>query len=179
MILHTLGPAATDSAHAAAAYLSTHPQFTVQLHPSFTAIYDQLNHLAGDYLLIPASYQSPTGLSWGQLHYRTLAQLQLIDGFVFELAPMAVAHYQGRTTKLAYSHPATADLLRQFLPPEIQIKACSSKVVAANQFLLDGEYVLTSQELLPTKQAIKILKTIHTPMLWSVYQILPMKGSTS
>lgn len=54
MILHTLGPAVTDSAHAAAAYLSTHPQFTVQLHPSFTAIYDQLNHLAGDYLLIPA-----------------------------------------------------------------------------------------------------------------------------
>lgn len=170
MKLHTLGPAETDSAAAAAQYCQTHPALQVAYHPSFEELYAHLTKYRGDQLLVPAAYQSPVGLSWGQLHYRYLAALTLVDGFLYELAPLVLAELPTRANQRAYVHPANADLLRQLIPTA-EICLCPSKITAADQFLADGRYVITSQAALPAHLPLRIHQRWTVPMLWSVYLI--------
>ena len=119
---------------------------------------------------MPAAYQSPAGLSWGQLHYRYLAALTLVDGFLYELAPLVLAELPTRANQRAYVHPANADLLRQLIPTA-EICLCPSKITATDQFLADGRYVITSQAALPAHLPLRIHQRWTVPMLWSVYLI--------
>ncbi|MGX7775111.1 hypothetical protein ACWNPI_08540 [Limosilactobacillus fermentum] len=90
MRLHTSGPEQTDSYAAANAYFAGNKiAGQIILHDSFAAIYDHLADLTGDYLIVPAAYQSSEHESWGQLHYRHLTDLTLIDSLVTTLDPLA------------------------------------------------------------------------------------------
>lgn len=173
MIIHTLGGKKTDSYAAARYYLNQdghHGQ--IVMHPSFEEIYDHLPAYVGDYLVVPAAFRNQTGESWGDLHYRYLDQLDLADSFITQLDPMVMAQ-RPASQAIAYSHAATASLLKSLLPPNVQIKLAPSKVAAYQNFLRDGRYVMTSQKLIdPTIKDIQVLKKLPAKMLWSLYRII-------
>lgn len=173
MIIHTLGGKQTDS-YAAACYYLDHSgrDGKIVLHPSFEEIYDQLASYRGDYLLVPAAFRSQDGASWGDLHYRYLDHLDLVNSFITRLDPMVVAQ-RPAAQDIAYSHAATASLLKSLLPPNVELRLAPSKVAAYRSFLQDGHYVLTSQKLLdPARKDIQVLKKLPAKMLWSLYRII-------
>ncbi|WP_367341239.1 hypothetical protein [Limosilactobacillus sp.] len=173
MIIHTLGGKQTDSYAATRHYLDQKRiDGKIVLHPSFEEIYDQIAAFAGDYLLVPAAFRSQSGSSWGDLHYKYLTHLDLVDSFITKLDTMVVAK-RSAPRAIAYSHAATASLLKSLLPSDVELRLAPSKVAAYQAFLHDGRYVLTSQKLLGSSlQDIQILKKLPAKMLWSLYRII-------
>lgn len=174
MLIHTLGPAETDSYAAAQHYCQTHPKehAHVFLHASFEEVLTQLTaYRGGAYLLLPAAFKSKMlKLSWGELHYDLLDQLQLIDCFIYQLAPLVIIENQTRLTGIAYSHAATAKLLAKTVTPQ-KIKCCASKYLAYQQFLQDGQYVLTNQKNVELHSDDRIIAHFKPDMVWCLYQI--------
>lgn len=170
MLIHTLGPEETDSATAAQSYLAHHPG-QLQLHTSFEELLRRLRNFAGDYLLLPTAFHGnqTLPLSWGQVHYRYLDQLELKEAFVTELDEMVILENIARPTGLAYSHPATADLLAQTVKAEIQFSP--SKYQAYQAYQKNGRYVLTSRKLVDLRPSERILKRFQVKMIWSLYLI--------
>ena len=172
MRLHTLGPQQTDSFAAAEEYLAKKKLAgQIVLHSSFEAIYQQLQEMAGDYLIIPAAFESKMHESWGQLHYRYLERLNLVDSIITRLDPLVLCAKDNPEKIVAYTHPATEELLRNNLPEKAAIKLSPSKYQAYQEFMQDGAYVLTSQKLIEAGHDVRIIKTFNTSMLWSIYQI--------
>lgn len=170
MILHTLGPEATDSNAAAKWYAKQHSEIKIQLHDNFLAV---LNHLAdyqGDEILIPMAYQDANGNSLGDYHYRLLGKMQLVDVFLTDLNPIVVLEKQSTSHKL-YTHPATMAIAKQY-QNDNQIELADSKYVAYQNYQKDGKLVITNQKNLHTLSPNeKILQTIHSKMGWCVYRI--------
>lgn len=172
MRVHTLGPQQTDSYAAAKKYLSTKMiAAQIILHPSFEAIYRHLAEWADDYMIVPAAFASASHESWGQLHYRHLAELRLVDSIITELDPLVLCAKNNPDKMVAYTHPATEQLLRDNLPEKATIRLSPSKFQAYQSFLADGAYTLTSQKLVAAEPKIQIIKTFPAAMLWSIYQI--------
>ncbi|ANZ57492.1 hypothetical protein BGL34_06140 [Fructilactobacillus lindneri] len=171
MKLHTLGPAATDSNAAAEYYqnIEITQSIQIELHQSYEEILHNLRQYRGDYLLIPAAFQSITGLSWGQTHYRYLDQLQLRKTFIHQLNPLVLVKKQGNNAQIGYTHAATADLLRQLCPELQEIRLCDSKFQAYQRYLKDGDVVLTNQKNLTKND--HLVQKLEVPMIWCLYYI--------
>lgn len=104
MIIHTLGPGETDSYQAAVTYIRKRKlNAEIILHPSFEEIYRQLEQLRDDYLIIPAAFRNQQGDSWGDLHYRYIKQLNLVDSLVTELDPLVLLQREKTSSLVAYT----------------------------------------------------------------------------
>ncbi|MCH3922623.1 amino acid biosynthesis protein [Limosilactobacillus sp.] len=173
MIIHTLGPEQTDSYAAALVYQHQHSVADCQivLHPSFDALYHHLADYPSDYLLVPAAYRSRAGLSWGDLHYRYLNQLTLVDSLITQLDPLVLVQDPQRARAVVYTHAATADLARQHLPGNVRLELAPSKYLAYQAFRRYGGYALVSQKLVDPTAGVRILQHFPARMLWSVYLI--------
>ncbi|WP_076459490.1 hypothetical protein [Limosilactobacillus caccae] len=171
MRLHTLGPRQTDSYAAAKEYLAKQKNAgEIILHRSFAEIYGHLASLRGDYMIVPAAYQNNDQEGWGQLHYRYFSQLELVDGIVTTLSPLVLCEKDARE-EIAYTHPATVELIRQYCGENTLVRLSSSKVDAYHDFLVDGRYVITSKKLIKPADNVTIIKSFNTRMLWAIYQI--------
>lgn len=171
MIIHTLGNEQTDSYAASRQYLNTHHQSgNIILHDSFEEIYQHLADYPGQYLIVPAAFRSRTGASWGTMHYRNIDRLELVDAFITQLAPMVIAK-RPNPQPIAYTHAATADLLRRSLPDSVVIKTAPSKYQAYQDFKENGQYVLTSKKLLINDPSVQIIRELRVKMMWSLYRI--------
>lgn len=173
MIIHTLGPKETDS-NAAAQYFVQNilkQSAKIALHPSFEELFTKMEQFGGDFLLIPTAFSSKTlNLSWGQWHYRNLEQLILKDAFIFKLGEMVLLKNRQRSTGIAYTHAALADLLQQYVP-QAKIKCTASKYLAYQKYLIDGQFVLTNEKNIKLQSNEKIIKRFSPRMIWAVYQI--------
>lgn len=170
MILHTLGPEATDSNAAAVWYAKQHPKVKIQLHANFLAILNHLDEYQGDEILIPMAYQDAEGNSLGDYHYRLLGKMQLVATFLTELNPIVVLENQSQSHKL-YTHPATLEIAKQY-QRDFEIELADSKYTAYQNYQKDGKLVITNQKNIHTLAPNeKILQTIHSKMGWCVYQI--------
>ncbi|WP_225422761.1 amino acid biosynthesis protein [Lactiplantibacillus garii] len=132
MVIHTLGPAATDSFAAAEHYnqVKYAGQATVCGHPSFEEILTTLAGYHGDELVIPAAFKSSTlKAGWGDIHYALLEQLTLRDCFMTVLDPIVVVQRIGADNRIGYTHAATAQLLERVVS-HVSVQTCASKYLA-------------------------------------------------
>lgn len=175
--IHTLGPAATDSCQAAQYYIKhylkkqTQQSVRVVLHPSFEKLFEQFSLLANDLLVIPAAFCSrKLNLTWGEWHYRNLSKLELQDSFIYPLAPMVLLENMASTSQIAYTHAALSDLILQFIQPQ-KLRCSASKYAAYQEYLVDGQYVLTNEKNVKLRSTEKVLQRFTPQMVWTVYQI--------
>ena len=172
MIIHTLGPGETDSYQAAVTYIRKRKlNAEIILHPSFEEIYRQLEQLRDDYLIIPAAFRNQQGDSWGDLHYRYIKQLNLVDSLVTELDPLVLLQREKTSSLVAYTHAATIELVRESVDEQVKIVTVPSKYVAYRLFINNGRYVLTSRKFIRLMSGVKVKQEYATQMLWGVYQI--------
>ncbi|WP_057875351.1 hypothetical protein [Liquorilactobacillus aquaticus] len=173
MIIHTLGPQETDSNDAAHYYLDRNTSIKAQiiLHNSYEEIINTFPKYRNEFFLVPTAFKSAKfNMSWGELHYRYLSQLILKDCFLHSLNPLVVLENCGQKNGIAYSHPATAQLLITHVQPS-QIRYCPSKYLAYQQYLQDGQYSLTNERNISLSSNEKILARYESQMIWSLYQI--------
>lgn len=175
--LHTLGPKKTDSYQAAKFYQQNHIEDSLQieLHTNFEEIYANLANYTDDYFLIPVAFCSRIlgNLSFGQLHYRYLKRLKTIDSFIFALNPLICIENSAISTKKAYTHAATADLLKEICPDADEIITCASKYEAYQRYKVDGQFVLTNENnILELSKKEVIHARLPVEMIWCVYQIV-------
>lgn len=171
MIIHTLGNEQTDSYVAASQYLSRQANpGRIVLHPSFEELYQTAENYPHELMIVPAAFQSKHGASWGTMHYQNIDKLELIDCFITQLAPMVIAKRKYEST-IAYTHAATADLLKRNIPDNVVIRKEASKYLAYRAFWKNGQYVLTSKKFFSPTDQVQIIKEIKVKMLWSVYRI--------
>lgn len=177
MRIHTLGPAATDSSQAAQYYvehyladqLKTSTQ--IVLHSSFEQLFSQLQQLKDDFLVIPTAFRSAkSGMSWGQWHYRNLTVLDLQTAFVYPLNSLVLLENTASVSNIAYTHAALTDLMGQYIKPKV-VRCSASKYAAYQQYLVDGQYVLTNEKNVRLRPTEKILQRFSPQMVWAVYQI--------
>lgn len=172
MIIHTLGPRETDSYQAAMTYIRKRKlNAKIILHPSFEEIYQQLEGLRDDYLIVPAAFRNQQGDSWGDLHYRYIKQLNLVDSLVTELDPLVLLQREKTASLVAYTHAATIELVRENIDEQIKIVTVPSKYTAYQQFLNNGRYVLTNRKFIRLVNGIKVKQEYAAQMLWGIYQI--------
>ncbi|KRL00864.1 hypothetical protein [Liquorilactobacillus capillatus] len=173
MIIHTLGPQETDSNDAAQYYIQHNALSKAQivLSASYTDIINALPQYQNDFLLIPTAFKSVAlNLTWGELHYQYLDQLELKDCFIHRLNPLVMIEHCQRKSGIAYSHPATAKLLAAKVHPQ-QMYYSASKYLAYQQYLHDGQYTLTNEKNIVLSSEEKIIARYEPQMIWSLYQI--------
>ena len=172
MIIHTLGPVETDSYQAAVTYIrKQHLDAQIKLHPSFEDIYQHLDQLTDNYLIVPAAFRDQQGDSWGDLHYRYIKQLQLVDSLVTELASLVLLQRTDTSSSVAYTHAATLELLRESVNEKVTIVTVPSKYEAYQRFVNDGRYALTSKKFARLTPEIQIKEEYTAKMLWGIYRI--------
>lgn len=174
MRLHTLGPAVTDSYAAAQYYNETSCDGQAEIvgHPSFETILTHLTAYAGDWLIIPAAFQSPSlQASWGDIHYALLSQMTLTTCFMTELDPLVVVARTDADNRIGYTHAATAQLLKRTVS-NVVVQTAASKFLAYQQYQENqAGYVLTNEKNVTLSANEKILKRLTPSMVWCVYQI--------
>ena len=172
MKIHTLGPYATDSNAAAIQYNQSKMNcYLIELHASFEEIVANLAKYQNDYLLLPAAFKSrQMAVSWGELHYQYLDQLELVDSFQNPLAELVIVENTKRKTGIGYTHAATAHLLATKTNLK-NIKCCKSKYEAYQKYLIDGQYVLTNFKNITLNSDEKIGYRVTPKMIWCLYLI--------
>ncbi|MDN7145606.1 hypothetical protein QS460_06650 [Liquorilactobacillus mali] len=175
MRIHTLGPKQTDSYAATKYYVNQHLMnqgVEIELHTSFEKIIAQMSKYQGEYIVIPAAFKSKElGVDWGDFHYRNIERLKLITSFIFEISPLVLLKNSRCNSGIAYTHAALADLLRQVVEPA-EIRCAKSKYLAYQEYLEDGQYVLTNTKNIHLRENEIILKKFSPQMVWVVYQII-------
>ncbi|MCI1858327.1 MAG: hypothetical protein LKI94_01275 [Sporolactobacillus sp.] len=178
MIIHTLGPETTDSSEAARYYLHRQAgQGRIVLHERFEAIIERLPTYGGDMLLIPAAYKSADGSDWADFHYTQLNRLKLVDCFHRPLQPLVLIRRKIAAHETAYTHPATAVLLKNYLHAvgsRASLCFAGSKDLAYRRYCeQQGRYVLTGMNSVRHGADDGTIEATYTAdMVWCVYQIL-------
>lgn len=177
VIIHTLGPEETDSCDAAHYYLREKKGTgRIMLHACFEDVIDHLEDYQGDYFIIPAAFKSGRNhMDWADFHYAHLKQLTLVTCFCHRLNPLALVRRHTATNPVAYTHPATAVLLENYLEnvhDSVEIKYADSKFLAYQRYTAEqAHYVLTNLHNVRLSDNENI-ERIYTPdMIWCVYQI--------
>ncbi|MFC6179934.1 amino acid biosynthesis protein [Lactiplantibacillus daowaiensis] len=174
MRLHTLGPAVTDSYAAATYYNQTacNGQATVVGHPSFETILTHLADYVGDWLIMPAAFQSPSlHASWGDVHYALLDQLELTTCFMIQLDPLVVVERLDADNRIGYTHAATAQLLQRIVS-HVSVQTAASKYLAYQDYQTNrAGYVLTNEKNVTLTDHERLIKRLTPKMVWCVYQI--------
>jgi Prephenate dehydratase. len=177
LIIHTLGPEATDSNDAAHDYLSGKQGVNqVVLHDRFEDILDHLEDHSGDFLLIPAAFKSFRSHSdWADFHYSHLNELELTDCFRHPLNRLVIIRRQTAQRDVAYTHPSTAALLKNYLQ---SVHACPMIEYADSKYLAYQKYketqarfVVTNERNVQLSSEEKIERACTPDMVWCVYQI--------
>lgn len=177
MIIHTLGPEATDSCQAARYYLKENAVCgRVQLHCRFEEIIDHLMDYPGDYFVIPAAFKSYRAhIDWADFHYAHLDQLTLISCFRYRLNTLVLIRRQNAANTIAYTHPSTTALLENYMQQaNVQplIKYTDSKYLAYQQYNeTKAQYVITNQQNIRLTSQEKIERTYTPDMIWCLYKI--------
>lgn len=174
MIIHTLGPEATDSSEAADYYLKGNGR--VVLHSRFEEITEHLEDYQGDCLLIPAAFKSfRNHTDWADFHYGHTAELTLIDCFRHPLNRLVLIRRLKPLCDTAYTHPATAVLLKNYLT---SIHACTEIKYTDSKFFAYREYqAAQARFVLTNERNVRLTSGEHleqawTPdMIWCVYRI--------
>lgn len=178
MIIHTLGPEATDSHDAAQYYLQGKNGVRhIVLHDRFEEIINHLNNYQGECLIIPAAFKSfRNHMDWADLHYAYLGRLQLIDCFRHPLNQLVIIRRLTAIHNIAYTHPATATLLKSYLQAihsHAVIEYTDSKYLAYQKYkTTQAHFVLTNLQNVQLSADEKIERTYAPDMVWCVYQIL-------
>jgi hypothetical protein len=177
VIIHTLGPEATDSSHATDYYLKGKPGTSqVVLHRRFEDITDHLRDYQGDFLIIPAAFKSfRSHTDWADFHYEHAADLTLMDCFRHPLNRLVLIRRLNAVHDVAYTHPSTSALLKSYLKSvgdRPRIAYADSKYLAYQKYKeMRARFVLTNHRnvhLIPGE----IIERSWTPdMVWCVYQI--------
>lgn len=173
LIIHTLGPQETDSNDAAHYYLSksSDKKGQIILHNSYEEIISTFAKYKNEFFLIPTAFKSVTlNMTWGELHYHYLDQLILKNCFIHRLNPLVIIERCDRKNGIAYSHPATAQLLTSRIH-SCQVRYSPSKYLAYQQYLKDGQYTLTNEKNIVLSSKEKIIARYEPQMIWSLYQI--------
>ncbi|GAJ26437.1 hypothetical protein JCM15457_1365 [Liquorilactobacillus sucicola DSM 21376 = JCM 15457] len=173
MIIHTLGPQETDSNDAAHYYVQQKlaGKAQITLHDSYAEIIQCFSQYQNDFFLVPTAFKSAAlNITWGELHYQYLDQLLLQDCFMHRLNPLVIIENCTRKNGIAYSHPATAKLLTSKVKLQ-HMRYSSSKYLAYQQYLCDGQYVLTNEKNIALSPNEKIVARYEPQMIWSLYQI--------
>ncbi|MET1248869.1 hypothetical protein ABWW58_08795 [Sporolactobacillus sp. STCC-11] len=177
MIIHTLGPEATDSCRAARYYQSAHPgDIRIVLHDCFEGIIEHFDDYQGDYFMIPAAFKScHEHLDWADIHYTHLDQLKLVTCFCYALDPLVLIRRLRPTMDVAYTHPSTAALLKNYLrsiQDQSVIHYTDSKYLAYQNYkTAQAHYVITNQKNVQLGDNEKIERTYTPDMVWCLYQI--------
>lgn len=178
MIIHTLGPAETDSCEAASDYLRHQcDDGRLVLHDSFESVINHLDAFVGDFLLIPAAFKSSRrNIDWADVHYGCLEQLKLVDCFHGQLDPLVLVRRKDAAHAIAYTHPATAALLKKYLQNSdrsVEIRYTDSKYLAYQNYRLNhAQLVVTNKKIISLGEQETIEKTYAVDMVWCVYKIL-------
>ncbi|MCK8626987.1 hypothetical protein [Fructobacillus cardui] len=176
--IHTLGPKTTDSYKAAKHLQDEDPDYrglTITLHDNFEDVYQHLTDFTGDYFLVPTAYQSDDGDSWTRNNYRYLDHLTIQTTFALPTMPMLLTENQALKNKKAILHPATTELIHQYMIDSHQNLAVDfvpSKPLAQAAFE-EGNYqyaIFSKQSFLP-HDSLTIIKEYHPEMVWCLYQI--------
>ncbi|WP_010631523.1 hypothetical protein [Sporolactobacillus vineae] len=177
MIIHTLGPEATDSNDAADYYLKRETGISqVVLHDCFEDITDHLGIYQGDCLLIPAAFKSfRNHTDWADFHYGHVAQLTLIDCFRHPLNRLVLIRRLNAVQDAAYTHPSTSALLKSYLK---SVGACPKVEYADSKYLAYRKYqetqarfVLTNERNVHLTSGEDVERSWTPDMVWCVYQI--------
>lgn len=172
-VINTLGPKQTDSYRAGQHYLNQ-KKITgrLQLYSSYEELLGNLERLGGQLLLIPTAFQVATGsFSWGDVHYRFLEKLDLLDSFVYELEPVVLVRKIATTSKRVYTHRATKELLHALPLGKLEVVYTPSKYEAYQRYLVDGRYALTNKYNLILGQGEVVEQEYHVKMIWALYRI--------
>ncbi|MCO7125857.1 hypothetical protein NIE88_08740 [Sporolactobacillus shoreicorticis] len=178
MIIHTLGPEATDSCRAAQHYERTQPgDIRIELHDCFENIIEHFNDYQGDCFLIPTAFKScHTHLDWADIHYTHLDQLKLVTCFCYALDPLVLIRRLRLAANAAYTHPSTAALMKDYLhsiQDDAVIHYTDSKYLAYQNYRrVRARYVITNQKNVQLSDNEKIERTYTPDMVWCLYQIL-------
>lgn len=176
MIIHTLGPEATDSNDAAHYYLDGKPgTHQVVLHDCFEDIMNHLADYPGECLLIPAAFKSSRShMDWADFHYSHLADLELTACFRHPLNRLVILRRLTAGRDVAYTHPSTAALLVSYLH---SIHACPKIEYADSKYLAYQKYketkarfVLTNDRNVQLGPEEKMERSCTPDMVWCVYQ---------
>jgi hypothetical protein len=174
MIIHTLGPEATDSYAAAQIYNHQHYADQAQIvgHPSFESLLSNLTAYSQDYLLIPAAFKSTIfKASWGDIHYALLEKIVLMDCFITKLDPLVVIKRLNTDNRIGYTHAATAQLFTRIVK-NVEVQTVASKYLAYQDYQLNqAGYVLTNIKNVQITPHEQIIKRLTPSMVWCVYQI--------
>lgn len=174
MIIHTLGPTATDSYAAAMDYNQRQQggRATIIGHPSFESILTNLTAYSGAALLIPAAFKSTTlRASWGDVHYALLEQLTLETCFMTRLDPLVVVHRRHADNRIGYTHAATAQLLARIVS-HVDVQTVSSKYLSYQAYQANrAAYVLTNEKNVTLTADEEIINRLTPSMVWCLYQI--------
>ncbi|MFT8361567.1 MAG: hypothetical protein ABF586_00525 [Sporolactobacillus sp.] len=177
MLIHTLGPEATDSYQAAAYYIEeTACDGQICLHACFDEIINHLDNYRGDYLIIPAAFKSNQAhCDWADFHYTYLDRLTLVTCFRHPLDPLILIQRQNPVSSAAYTHPSTAALLERYLletGERLAICYTDSKYLAYARYIdTKARYVLTNQRNSHLSPQEKVVRRYTPDMVWCLYKI--------
>ncbi|WP_461239787.1 hypothetical protein [Paucilactobacillus sp. N302-9] len=173
--VHTLGPKSTDS-YEASQHIPGAEKNQIVLHENFDDIIENLHKFAGDYLLLPAAYQSQNSdFGWRELAYQYWDRLTIETVFHHELKTLCLIANPNFTQNKAIIHPATTNLLNHYLKDQqlsIPIHYAGSKASAFDRFDANGyRFSIVSDDSLVGSDQYQILKTYHPDMVWCLYKI--------
>lgn len=174
--IHTLGPTATDS-YEAAQHIPDGVANDIILHDSFDEIIDELQKYAGDYLLLPAAYQSKhSDFGWRELSYEYWDRLKLETVFHHPLKTLClITNFNFKENK-AVIHPATTNLLNSYLKKQqlsLSIHYAGSKATAYERFATQGyRFTIVSEDSLKAGHPYQIIQKYHPDMVWCLYHII-------
>ncbi|KRM61932.1 hypothetical protein FC26_GL001003 [Paucilactobacillus vaccinostercus DSM 20634] len=174
--IHTLGPKATDS-YEASQHIPGTEENEIVLHDSFDDIIEDLAQYAGDYLLLPAAYQSKqSDFGWRELSYEYWDRLKLETVYHHPLKTLClIANFDFQQNK-AVIHPATTNLLNAYLKKQqlsLSIHYAGSKAKAYDKFVAGGyRFTIVSEDSLEPGHPYQMIQKYHPDMVWCLYHII-------
>lgn len=174
-VVNTLGPKETDS-YAAALNIPGEEENEIVLHDNFDDIIANLEQYQGEYLLIPAAYQSKQkDFGWRELSYEYWDRLVIEQVFHHALKPMVlISNFDFHQNK-AIIHPATTNLLNHYLKEQqltMPIHYAGSKASAYERFVANKyRFTIVSEDVMEENNPYQIIKRYLPEMVWCLYFI--------
>lgn len=181
MKIHTLGPKESDSNFAYEKILAKNSKLQnciLQLHESFSEIYENINNYSGDLFLVPVAYRGTRKFdNWTDNNFKYCKKLKILNCYSFNTKPMLLIENSCVKQKNAIIHPSTISLLQNsILISDFKIDFANSKPQAFKKFCqMKYKYCIASEDVFKQSNFINKfnVKYKYTPeMIWCIYKIL-------
>lgn len=175
MKINTLGPEMTDS-YCAAKNLGVKNE-EILLYDSFDAIIDNLWKMEGEYILIPAAYESvEKKYDWKDFNFDYWENLELVRVFHRKTKQMILIEHKNFKKDIAIIQPATNIMLKKYLNEkniESEIRYEPSKIKAYQKFF-SNKYrftIISSDVVVGGTEQIITRKVYNPEMVWCLYKV--------